>query len=276
MRLQVFLDAHHFGPGVVDGHEGEFTSKALHVYEQVMGHAPDVSAVVPFTTYAVTADDLSRIGSVAETPEEMAKQKRLPYTSLVVLLAERAHTTQAFVRDLNPGVNVDALGAGAVVKLPNVARPLRVGNFPSAYPAAAPATAATRRVSVDLNARLLRVIDRDKLVAVFPITPGSSEHPAPVGQWKVVGVAPWPWFRWDEGVLNHGVRTKVFYNIPPGVNGPVGIVWAGLNKPGVGIHGTPSPETIGRSGSHGCIRLANWDAAVFYTLVAKGTPVTIR
>ena len=276
VQLQIFLDARNFGPGVVDGRGGEFTSKASHIYEQVMGHAPDASGVTPYATYAVTADDLGRIGVVPEKPEEMAKQKRMPYTSLTELIAERAHTTRALVRDLNPGVNVDTLGAGAVVKVPNVARPLQVDHFPSAYPGAAPATAATRHVVVDLNERLLRVIDRDKLVAVFPITPGSSEHPAPAGQWKVVGVVPWPWFRWDEGVLNRGERTAVFYHVPPGVNGPVGILWAGLNKPGVGIHGTPSPETIGRSGSHGCIRLANWDAATFYTLVAKGTLVTIK
>jgi lipoprotein-anchoring transpeptidase ErfK/SrfK len=275
VQLQIFLDAHNFGPGVVDGRGGEFTSKAQHVYEQVMGHAPDAAAVVPYTTYTVTADDLGRIGTLAEKPEEMAKQKRLPYTSLVELIAERAHTTQAFVRELNPGVNVDTLAAGAVVRVPNVARPLRVANFPSAYPPST-AAASTRQVVVDLNTRLLRVIDRDKLIAVFPITPGSAEHPAPVGQWKIVGLVPWPWFRWDEGVLNHGKRTEVFYNLPPGVNGPVGILWAGTNRPGVGIHGTPSPETIGRSGSHGCIRLSNWDAATFYTLVPKGTPLTIR
>ena len=276
VKLQIFLDARNFGPGVVDGRGGEFTSKAQRVYEQVMGHAPDTSAITPYTTYAIAAEDLSRIGSMAETPEEMAKQKRLPYTSLTELLAERAHTTQAFVRELNPGVNVDALTAGQPVKMPNVAKPLRVGSFPSAYPAASPATAATRRVVVDTNTRLLRVIDRDKLIAVFPITPGSSEHPAPLGEWKVAGLRPWPWFRWDEGVLKRGERTEVFYQLPPGVNGPVGILWAGLNKPGIGIHGTPAPETIGRSGSHGCIRLANWDAATFHTLIGRGTPVTIQ
>ena len=48
---------------------------------------------------------------------------------------------------------------------------------------------------------------------------------------------------------------------PPGPRNPVGIVWIGVNKKGIGIHGTDSPDTIGRSASHGCIRLANWDAA---------------
>ena len=51
---------------------------------------------------------------------------------------------------------------------------------------------------------------------------------------------------------------------------------AGLNRPGIGIHSSPAPYTIGRAGSHGCIRLSNWDAATFYTLVGKGTAVTVR
>ncbi len=63
-----------------------------------------------------------------------------------------------------------------------------------------------------------------------------------------------PWFRHDEGVLNLGVRTDDYFNLPPGPNNPVGILWMGLNKPGIGIHGTNNPETIGRAGSHGCIR----------------------
>ena len=45
-----------------------------------------------------------------------------------------------------------------------------------------------------------------------------------------------------------------------GPNSPVGVMWMGLNKTGIGLHGTNNPETIGRAASHGCIRMANWDA----------------
>ena len=96
-----------------------------------------------------------------------------------------------------------------------------------------------------------------------------------IGVWKILGSATLPWFRHDEGVLQHGVRTSDFYNIPPGPNNPVGILWMGLNKPGIGIHGTNNPETIGRAGSHGCIRMANWDAARIKDLVTIGNVVTI-
>ena len=82
-------------------------------------------------------------------------------------------------------------------------------------------------------------------------------------------------FRHDEGVLNHGVKSDQFFNLPPGPNNPVGVLWIGLNKPHVGVHGTNNPETIGRAASHGCIRTANWDAARVKELVSVGNPVSI-
>jgi lipoprotein-anchoring transpeptidase ErfK/SrfK len=59
--------------------------------------------------------------------------------------------------------------------------------------------------------------------------------------------------------------------LKPGPNGPVGVVWIDLDKPHYGIHGTPNPETIGRTESHGCIRLTNWDAARLSLMVKAGT-----
>ncbi len=84
-----------------------------------------------------------------------------------------------------------------------------------------------------------------------------------------------PKFRWDEKMLHEGVRGEEYFLLPPGPNSPVGIFWAGLDKSGIGIHGTSAPESIGRSTSHGCIRLANWDAIRFSRLVNAGAPVDI-
>lgn len=280
VQLQIFLDGRHFGPGVVDGHPGEFTSKALSLYREAEGLpanvTPDVEAIQPYTTYVVRPEDLARLGTMAVEPAELARQKSLPYTSLTELLAERFHTTAAFVKELNPGRQVDALTPGEAARVPNIGRPFLVDAYPSSYARRPALVAGTRRVVVDTQLRMLRVTDGDRLLAAFPLTPGSTEHPAPLGEWKIIGAVPWPWYRYDEGVLKRGERTETFYNLPPGPNSPVGVLWAGLNRPGVGIHGTSSPETIGRSGSHGCIRLSNWDAAVFYTLVTKGVPVTIQ
>lgn len=280
VRLQIYLDARHFGPGVVDGRPGEFTTKALERYNKSRnlpaGTVPDVSTIEPYSTYIVASDDIAVLGTMAVEPADIAKQKRLPYTSLPELVAERFHTTVDCLARLNPGKNLNALALGDAITVPNVARPFRADKFPSTYPAPAAGVAANRRVLVDLNARMLEVREGAHLLAAFPITPGSTEHPAPVGEWKIVGAVPWPWYRYDEGVLKRGERTETFFLFPPGVNSPVGVLWAGTNRPGVGIHGTPNPDTIGRAGSHGCIRLANWDAAAFYTLAGKGTPVTIH
>ena len=148
--------------------------------------------------------------------------------------------------------------------------------YPSSYRPPSSATAKARHVSVGLREKILSIHENGRLIATFPITPGSAEHPAPVGEWRITGAVPFPWFRYDLGVLKRGERTEDFHNLPPGPNNPVGILWAGLNRPGIGIHGSPAPDTIVRAGSHGCIRLSNWDAATFYTLVGKGTAVTIR
>ncbi|MBE2180043.1 MAG: L,D-transpeptidase family protein [Chthoniobacterales bacterium] len=280
VQLQIFLDAQNFGPGIVDGNEGEFTGKALQAYRVAKGlpegTQPDTSGIVPYTTCTVTAEDLAVLGVMAEEPADIAKQKRLPYVGLGELLAERYRTSRNFLAELNPGKTIDELPVGSVVRVPNVSRPFRAEAFPGSHRAAPSTVAATRNVVIDTSVRMLEVREGGRILAAFPITPGSAEHPAPAGEWKIAMSVPWPTFRYDEGVLKRGERTADFHMFPPGPNSPVGILWAGLNRPGTGIHGTAYPETIGRSGSHGCIRLANWDAATFYTLVGVGTPVTIR
>ncbi len=118
--------------------------------------------------------------------------------------------------------------------------------------------------------------DGDKLVACFPITPGSTAIPTPKGEWHVVAKTLLPEFRWDKSVLMTGKRSDTFYQLPPGPNNPVGVTWIALDKPGIGMHGTAEPDTIGRSASHGCIRLSNWDAFKVFGMVAPGTKVIIE
>lgn len=284
VKLQVFLDSQHFGPGIIDGREGEFTKKALARYNLAHGLRedafPNLGGVEPYTTYTITADDLSKLGTQAGSPAEVALQKGQPYTSLTELLAERFHTSKAFVARLNAGVVVDSLPPGAPVTVPNVAQPLYVSEIPATAKTARvqnPALAG-RFIVVDLRQKMLHLYESEggPLLAAFPITPGSTEHPAPQGDWKIVGITTFPWYRWDDGVLKRGERTENFHNLPPGPNSPVGVVWMGLDRPGIGIHGTSTPETIGRSGSHGCIRLSNWDAASLRPMVTAGVRVRIE
>lgn len=280
-RLQIFLDNHNFGPGKIDGEMGEFFRKALLSYKRANGMETtgtvDASllAQVPeaFTTWSIPPEAENFVGPTSSRPSEQAKFKALKYGSLLELICERFHAAEAFVRKINPGKNLDQLQPGDTVRVPNVnpfkIEDLREGFMPDN------SELANRKVIIDTRERFLEIHDGDKLVAEFPITPGSSTLPAPLGTWKILGIATLPWFRHDEGVLNAGVRTENFYNLPSGPNNPVGVLWMGLNKPHVGVHGTNNPETIGRAASHGCIRTANWDAARIKDLVTKNCVVEI-
>jgi len=124
--------------------------------------------------------------------------------------------------------------------------------------------------------RLIEVYRGEEMIGCFPCTPGSSRVPVPKGTWKITSNIMMPYFRYDKSVLRDGTRSSNAFNIPPGPNNYVGIVWMGINRRSVGIHGTNSPDRIGRNQSSGCIRLANWDAWEMTQLVEKGTPVEVR
>ena len=123
---------------------------------------------------------------------------------------------------------------------------------------------------------MLDLFEGEKLLASLPITPGSGHLATPPGTWRIVGIAQMPTFRWDKSVLEYGVRSADFYELPIGPNNPVGVMWIGLNRPGIGIHGTNQPQTIGRSASHGCMRTANWDVVRLAKMITKGMDVIIE
>jgi len=114
-----------------------------------------------------------------------------------------------------------------------------------------------------------------KIAAAFPVTVGSKQTVSPIGHWTVKAIAKLPTFRYDPLMLNKGERGSDFHLLPPGPNNPVGVMWIALNKKGIGIHGTNDPDSIGRSASHGCIRLANWDVVKLAEMVKPGVAVTV-
>ena len=123
---------------------------------------------------------------------------------------------------------------------------------------------------------MLTVYESGKLIAAYPVTIGSAQTESPMGEWKVRGVVKLPTFRYDKAMLQHGERSSNFHLLPPGPRNPVGVIWIALNKKGIGIHGTSDPYSIGRSASHGCIRLANWDIVRLAGKVKAGVPVSIH
>jgi hypothetical protein len=180
-----------------------------------------------------------------------------------------------FLMSLNHRKNLNNLHPGDVVQVPNVP-PLEVEGLKAADDIPPRPELKTHSIEVDTKNKVLTVTDGKSVLAAFPITPGSKQLPAPIGTWQVVKIATLPWFRWDKSMLLHGRRSSDFHSIPPGPRNEVGVVWIGLNKKGIGIHGTNSPGSIGRSASHGCIRLANWDAVRVMNLVTQGITVQIN
>jgi lipoprotein-anchoring transpeptidase ErfK/SrfK len=284
-RLQIFLDQRSFGPGKIDGKWGEFVAKALQRYQRANGQNPTgqidadlqqkLQRIFPiYTPYQLTEDDFSRVGNIPYKPAEEAKVKAMLYRSMTEFIAERFHSGENFITKLNKDKNLDALKPGDIVRVPNVP-PFQIESLKEVGNLPVKPEFVKRLIKIDTRYRMLDILEGDRLIGSYPITPGSQKLPAPLGTWKIVGIATMPWFRWDEAMLNHGERSENFYNIPPGPRNPVGIAWIGLSKRGIGIHGTNSPDTIGRSGSHGCIRLANWDAARVINQVTEGMTVQI-
>ncbi len=112
-----------------------------------------------------------------------------------------------------------------------------------------------------------------RVVMYAPVTTGSENDPLPIGEWKVKGVQFNPKFHYNPELFWDADPTHSKTVLAPGPNNPVGLVWIDLSKPHYGIHGTPEPSTVGRTESHGCIRLTNWDALKLAGLVKPGTKV---
>jgi L,D-transpeptidase ErfK/SrfK len=109
------------------------------------------------------------------------------------------------------------------------------------------------------------------LVRVFPVATGQAAWPTPLGHFQVVVKQknPW-WFPPTQDSWAAGAKP-----VPPGPNNPLGTRWMGLSAPGVGIHGTDEPWSIGHSESHGCIRMQVVSAEWLFNRVRIGTPVFI-
>ena len=284
MQLQIFLDAQLFCPGKLDGRPGEFTTKALKRWQRSHGqpetelenHSIDVSSVKElYTSYTIREEDLKFIGDLPHQPSEQSKKKYLPYDCVLEFLTERFHCAPELIEWLNKPKNMETLKPGDVVRVPNV-QPFLIEELTPIAGLPEVPEFKTRVIKIDTREKMLDLWDGEKLLASLPITPGSGRLATPPGTWRILGIAQMPTFRWDKSVLEYGVRSKDYYELPIGPNNPVGVMWIGLNKPGIGIHGTNSPQTIGRSSSHGCMRTANWDVVRLSKLITKGMTVIIE
>jgi lipoprotein-anchoring transpeptidase ErfK/SrfK len=133
------------------------------------------------------------------------------------------------------------------------------------------------KIVVDKSAGSLKGYDAaGKLVAEFTVTTGSQHDPLPLGNWGITGIDHNPSFNYNPDLFWDADASDTKERLPPGPNGPVGVVWIDLTKAHYGIHGTAEPDSIGRTQSHGCVRLTNWDAARLAQMVDTSTKVVFQ
>jgi lipoprotein-anchoring transpeptidase ErfK/SrfK len=277
LEAQIALARRGLSPGSVDGAEGSQTRAALAAFQrkeklvatarldaatkgQLILDAPGL------TNYTISLDDLARLVPVSRTWQGKSEQGRLDYENILELVAEKSCSSPKLIRRLNPTVDWDNVTAGMVVVVPDTS--LR------------PAVGASAFVRISLSGRTLDVFDAEtNLLAHFPCSIAARVEKRPLGDLHVAAVAHNPNYTFDPDIFPESAEARGLGRklvLPPGPNNPVGTAWVGLDRAGYGIHGTPRPEEVGRTESHGCFRLANWNAELLARLVSIGTPVLVE
>lgn len=269
--LQVLLDRIGISPGVIDGQAGSNVRKALAsaraktgrdysiLSEEQLREELATNGGPAFKSYIIGSGDVAG-PFIAAIPVDYAQKAQLPamsYTSVAEMLAERFHMDEDYLRKLNPGANFSQVGVEIRVANPGKTKKGEVV-----------------RIEADKAAEQVRAYDDlGNLVAAYPSTIGSAATPSPSGVVTIERIAINPNYTYNPKINFTQGNNKSILTIPPGPNGPVGSVWMALSKPTYGIHGTPAPARIGKTNSHGCIRLTNWDAKELAGMVSKGVSV---
>ncbi len=270
---QAALDRAGFSPGLIDGKIGRKTQIALRAFQAfhkltdsgefdaATQAALSLAQTPALRTYHVTVADRAQVGGpIPKDWNVRAKLKRCRYESLSALLAERGHCTQATLRALNPGRALDHLRPGEAVVIPNVHQQ-KLSFDP-------------QRIEINLSEKVLRVFDEaERVAALFHCSIAELPEKRPKGQTSVTVIVFDPEYAFKPEMWPEVTNVERTLYIAPGPRNPVGLCWIGLARPGYGIHGTPYPELIGKTGSHGCIRLANWDALRLGGSIEVGLPV---
>lgn len=277
LEAQIELHRRGFSCGSIDGVAGPQTAAALRAFQQSAFLEPTGRLdAATRETLLLTAPALGRhtfsvqeLAQLAPVPDTwLGKSERdfLGYGSALELAAERSRASPNFLRRLNPGLDWDQLLPGTTIAVPNVG------------PVALSAPAA--RIRIKLAERALQIHDAGGyLIAHFPVSIARAVDKRPIGELHVTVVISDPNYTFDPAVFPESAEGRTLGRrliLPPGPNNPVGVAWLGLDRSGYGIHGTPDPEKVGRTESHGCFRLANWDARTLLAAAWVGLPVFVE
>jgi lipoprotein-anchoring transpeptidase ErfK/SrfK len=287
LQLQVWLDRAGFSPGEIDGRNGTNTRRAVESYararaladsgettvlEKLAAESSNVPAV---TDYTIAPEDVAG-PFVPEIPADLVEQASLPslgYRTPLEALAEKFHASPTLLRELNQTAQFIADERITVPNVTPMETPSRNASS-DVGPVGTTGKDLASTVRVSKATSTLEVIRADgTIVFSAPVTSGSEFDPLPIGEWKVTGVARHPAFRYNPDLFWDADPSHAKATIKPGPNNPVGSVWIDISKPHYGLHGSPEPSRIGKSESHGCVRLTNWDALRLAALVVPGTPI---
>ncbi|HEV8378498.1 MAG TPA: L,D-transpeptidase [Tepidisphaeraceae bacterium] len=274
LSWQIALEREGFSPGIIDGKSGPKLALATSEYQRrfglkvtgtldaATGEALGVGKQEPIQTYAVRArDEMQVTGTIPKDWVAKSKLSCLGYTSMTDVLAEEFHCTQELLRRLNPDIKLDAVFCQYPITVPavDIENPKRI---------------RATRLKIHLGQKVIRVLDREgRVAALFHCSIAKDEAKRPSGTANVVTVISNPTYLFDPAMWPEVKNVNQKLLIPPGPRNPVGVCWIALSLPGYGIHGTPTPEMIGKTGSHGCFRLTNWDAQRLGGMVEAGMGV---
>jgi hypothetical protein len=276
LDAQIALARKGISVGPIDGAAGENMRRALLAFQihnklPVSGEldAETKAALLVeeplFIKYTISESDLKRLTRIPTTWLGKSEAERLDYESVLEFVSELGRSSQTFIKKINPNLNWTNVVPGTQVKIPRIDPP-------------APQRAAFARVH--LYSKTLNVFGKNtNLLAHFPCSIAAKVEKRPIGQLQVAKAAANPTYLFDPAVFTESAEAKKIgrkLTIPPGPNNPVGTAWIGLSRPGYGIHGTPKPEQVGRTESHGCFRLANWNAEQLLQMAWAGMPVYIE
>ena len=276
LALQIALDRRGFSCNTIDGQWGRMSQVALATYCAVNGYAvppsPELARDILFPrernlfrTETVTQREHDALVRIPTTPEGKSKLKAMGYETIMEMYAERGHLTEGALRRLNPNVAWPNPPVGTLVRIPDFVYGL----------AARPAKASVLRVTLS-RFEITAFDEKGRLVALFPCSIAADKAKLPPeGELQVTTLIPNPDYTYTPDRVSRGGRI-VRRKFPPGPNNPVGTSWMGLTLPGYGIHGTPKPERIGCAESHGCFRLANWNAVRLRKMCETGTSVVVE
>jgi len=272
LAWQTALERVCLSPGIIDGQIGPKTELATREFQRVRGlritgeldaataSLLAVDAAHVLGRYTIAREDLDEIGPAPAGWLAKSRLDRLAYPSLQELVAERFHCTRGLLATLNAGADLRRLKVGEGVIVPVVA--------PGA------AAAAADRLDVDLAGKVIRAYAGDRLVGLFHCSVAAHREKLPSRPARVAVIVENPTYHFRPEMWPEVKGIDQSLIIPPGPRNPVGVCWIGLSLPGYGMHGSPAPEMIGKTGSHGCFRLTNWDALRLSRMVHVGLPVT--